>query len=448
MLIFSACGEGTEVQVAEVGAQQQIETESELLQETFRIQQIQNETDSEEIATEEVSNATESAVGEDNESTEIITEDTNSGISDMEVHFIDVGQGDATLIKADGHNMLIDAGENDKGTAVQLYLEKQGVEKLDYLVLTHTDSDHIGGADVIVTKFDIDTVFLGDYKKDNKTYNELISAFNYKGLTYSIPEVGSTYKLGNATFTIVAPSRSYSDPNNSSIALIVENGEDTFLFTGDCEETAERDILTTGEDIDCDVYKVGHHGSNTASSDAFLDAITPEYGVISCAEGNSYGHPHAEPLNNLRAMGVQVFRTDEQGSIVAHSDGTQITWNCSPSESWQVGENTQNAAGNTDEEYAGNVSAGAAGSQVNTIGQNAAEQKTSDSVAEESEPKQEPEVETVSEEHTSPGVHITDTGKKYHSAGCRYLEKSDHEVTLSDAKARGLTPCSKCNPPQ
>ena len=259
-------------------------------------------------------------------------------VSEMEVHFIDVGQGDAILVKADGHYMLIDAGDNDKGTTVQLYLQKQGVEKLDYLVLTHTDSDHIGGADVIITKFDVDTVFLGDFKKDNKTYEELMNALEYKVLKYSTPEVGSEYELGNATFTIVAPNNTYEDPNNSSIALVLANGDDTFLFTGDCEEEAESDILSNGLNIDCDVYKVGHHGSKMASSQDFLNAVTPIYGVISCAEGNSYGHPHAEPLNNLRSMGVQVFRTDEQGSVIAYSNGTDITWNCAPSDTWQVGE--------------------------------------------------------------------------------------------------------------
>lgn len=269
--------------------------------------------------------------------------ENRSAVADMEVHFIDVGQGDATLVKADGHYMLIDAGENDKGTAVQLYLQKQGVEKLDYLILTHTDSDHIGGADVIVTKFDIDTIFLGDYRKDNKTYEELLNAIGYKDMSYSIPTVGSEYQLGNATFTIVAPNKIYNDPNNSSIALLLENGEDSFLFTGDCEEEAEEDILESGLAIDCDVYKLGHHGSRTASSKAFLEAITPTYGIISCAEGNSYGHPHAEPLNNLRTMGVQIFRTDEQGSIVAYSDGTDLAWNCAPSDTWQVGEGGENS---------------------------------------------------------------------------------------------------------
>lgn len=263
---------------------------------------------------------------------------TAEGSSGLEVHFIDVEQGDATLIKADGHAMLIDSGENDKGTAVQLYLKKQGVEQLDYLILTHTDSDHIGGADVIISKLDIGQIFLSDFKKDNTTYRELMDSMKYKNMTYSTPEVGAEYELGGAVFTIIAPNDTYEDPNNSSIALILDYGENSFLFSGDCEEEAEQDILANGMNLDVDVYQVGHHGSRNASTEEFLDAMSPEYAVISCAEGNSYGHPHAKTLNNLRARKIRVFRTDEQGSIVAYSDGKTIKWNCSPSDSWQVGD--------------------------------------------------------------------------------------------------------------
>ena len=221
---------------------------------------------------------------------------------------------------------------------MQLYLRKHGVERLDYLVLTHTDSDHIGGADVIISKFDIGQIFLSDFKKDNKTYRELMDSMKYQHMTYSTPEVGAEYELGSARFTIIAPNDTYEDPNNSSMALIIDYGRHSFLFSGDCEEEAEMDMLENGWNLDVDVYQVGHHGSKSSSTEEFLDAMSPEYAVISCAEGNSYGHPHARTLNNLRAGNVKVFRTDEQGSIVAYSDGETLTWNCSPSESWQSGE--------------------------------------------------------------------------------------------------------------
>lgn len=255
-----------------------------------------------------------------------------------EVHFIDVGQGDATLIKCGNEAMLIDAGENDKGTAIQLYLKKQGVEELKYLVLTHPDSDHIGGADVVITKFDIERVFMPDYEKDNKTYEEVLGALQNKYMEAYAPQVGEVYPLGGGEFTILAPNGSYKDSNNSSIALLFRNGETDFLFTGDAEEEAEVDMLQNGLSLRADVYKAGHHGSSTASTKALLEAVNAEYAVISCGEENSYGHPHAEVLNNLRAMGMQVYRTDEQGSVVAETDGKQITWNCAPSDTWQSGE--------------------------------------------------------------------------------------------------------------
>jgi len=282
------------------------------------------------------------AVEEGQAKTEIIEttecEDTDTTETTMEVHFIDVGQGDATLVICDDEAMLIDAGPGGKGTLLQAYLRKQDVSELEYLILTHTDADHIGSADVIVNKFDIHTVFMGDFPKENKTYLGLLDAFEYFRLDFSTPNVGNVYALGDATITIVAPNRKYDNPNDSSIAFMLQHGENRFLFTGDATWDAEQDMLANGMDLDCDVYQAGHHGSSTSSHEEFLNAITPEYSVISCETGNSYGHPHAEVLNNFRKMGIKVFRTDEQGSIVAYSDGENITWNCAPSESWQVGE--------------------------------------------------------------------------------------------------------------
>ncbi len=233
--------------------------------------------------------------------------------NEMEVHFIDVGQGDSTLIICGGHSMLIDAGDDSQGTAIQNYLQKQKVEKLDYLVLTHPDSDHIGGAPVIITKFDIGKVFMSNYEKDNKTYQKLIQALDNKYLKYTTPKAGSQYTLGTAKITMLAPNRNdYDNPNDSSVALLVKNNDNKFLFTGDAGEAAENDILSNDIDISADVYKVGHHGSKYSTSQDFFKAVNPAYAVISCGENNSYGHPHAETLNTLRANGVKVYRTDEE----------------------------------------------------------------------------------------------------------------------------------------
>lgn len=276
--------------------------------------------------------------------------DTSKPEGMLEVHYIDVGQGDATLIKCGSHAMLIDGGNNNKGTTVQLYLKKQGVESLDYVIGTHPDADHIGGLDVIVYKYNCDTVIMPDYEKDTKTYQELVDVIHDKNMKITYPVVGEQYALGEAKFTIIAPnSNSYGgNANDYSVAILLEYGKNRFLFTGDAEEASEAEMLTNGIDISADVYKVAHHASRSASTQEFLNAVHPKYAVISCGEGNSYGHPHAEVLNRLRSMGVEVFRTDEQGSIIASSDGENINWNCSATDSWQSGEQTESDRENAD----------------------------------------------------------------------------------------------------
>lgn len=357
----------------------------------------------------------------------------------LEVHYIDVGQGSATLLKSGRHAMLIDTGDSDQGTKIQLYLTKQGVENLDYLVLTHPDADHIGGAPVIITKFGIGQLFLSNYEKDNKTTQKVRDAMQYKGLTASDCQVGDTYTLGNASFTILAPVKEYADSNNASIALMVQNGNNRFLFTGDCEAEAEADLIASGADLSADVYLAGHHGSDTASSQAFMDAVSPTYAVISCGEGNSYGHPHAEVLNRFRSMGIQVFRTDEQGSVIAESDGTGITWNCAPSETWQTGERTKNAQTGAEIQPANETDAAAA-QDMPTAGQ-------SDAVtlpAQEQKP-------VVADETPQAGNYIGNRNNgKLHKASCSYLPDPQNQVpftTREEAVAAGYDdPCKRCNP--
>ncbi len=257
----------------------------------------------------------------------------------FQVHYIDVGQGDATLITCNDKAMLIDAGENDQGTKIQNYLQKQGITKLDYVIGTHPDSDHIGGLDVVIYKFDCGTILLPDYQKDTKTYDDVINTMKNKNYSNTLPNVGDTYQLSDANFTIIAPNNySYGDTtNNYSIGIILKYGDTSFLFTGDAENEAEEDIVANGIDISADVYQVGHHGSSSSSTELLLNAVNPEYAVISCEEDNKYGHPQAEVLNYFRERGTKVFRTDEQGTIVATSDGKNITFNCAPSDTWKSG---------------------------------------------------------------------------------------------------------------
>ena len=252
----------------------------------------------------------------------------------LEVHFIDVGQGDATLIKCDGQSMLIDAAGEDKGTALRYYLLKHGVEKLDYLVLTHPDSDHIGSADVILTKFPVENVLMSCYEKDSTSYRNLMGTLEYKRIEPQIAEVGQNFDIGGARCTVLGALQDSETPNNGSVIVLVEHGENTFLFTGDGETAAEDAVLKYAESqqlkgdelLSVDVYKAGHHGSSTSSTEKLLDAVKPSYAVISCAKGNEYGHPHEEVLERFRERNIQVCRTDEQGTIVVISDGSSLTW--------------------------------------------------------------------------------------------------------------------------
>jgi len=266
-------------------------------------------------------------------------EDTENKINldGLEIHFIDVGQGDAALILCNNEAILIDAGIDDIGTKLQAYLKKRGVKKLNALILTHPDADHIGSADVILTKFEIEQVFMPEYEKDTYTYRNLIDTLAYKGIEPIMPEIGSTYSVGEANYTILAPLTTYEDANNSSIVLKLEHGNNSFLFTGDAAIESETDMIASGADLTADVLKVGHHGSKYSTSQEFVNAVSPTYALISCAEKNEYFHPHAAALNNLRTAGVKLYRTDEQGTIVVYSDKNSLTFNCAPYETWKTG---------------------------------------------------------------------------------------------------------------
>lgn len=255
----------------------------------------------------------------------------------LQVHFIDVGQGDATLIICDGHAMLFDAGENDQGAFLQLYLMEQGIDRLDYVIGSHPESDHIGGMDVILLKYDCGTIMLPEVEADTTTYRDLSDAMKYKNYKATVPKVGEIYGLGDASFTIIAPNRDDygEDMNNYSIGIKLVYGDNAFIFTGDGEAGAEEEMLRNGISLDADVLKAGHHGSHDASSVEFVRAVSPEYAVISCGKGNEYGHPHKETLSVLEDAGAEIFRTDELGSIIAISDGTHITWNSKSEEVWQ-----------------------------------------------------------------------------------------------------------------
>jgi competence protein ComEC len=256
--------------------------------------------------------------------------DQESADGDLSIHYLDVGQGDATLVISGTHAMLIDVGDDSKGTQIQNYLQKQGITQLDYLILTHPHADHIGGAPVVITKFDVDQILMTDHEQESSVTEKVFDALTYRSYRWATPKLNETYPLGNATFRFLGPIDDYEDVNNSSLCVMVEYGKTRFLFTGDCEEMAEEDLVANRVDLEATVYQVGHHGSNSSSQPEFLTAVSPMYAVISCGIDNSYQHPHEEVLERLAEREIAVFRTDVQGTIVATCDLNTISWNASP----------------------------------------------------------------------------------------------------------------------
>ena len=246
----------------------------------------------------------------------------------LRVDFLNVGQADCALLSTKGHYMVIDGGNNGDADTILSYLEGQGVEKLDAVVGTHPHEDHIGSLDAIINHFDVDAVYMPKIMHTSKTFEDVLDAVANKGLKIKSPSPGDTIDFNGLEIEVLGPQREYKDFNNNSIVLKVNAGETAFLFTGDAEETAEKDILQAGYDLLADVLKVGHHGSSTSSSQAFLQAVKPKYVVISVGVGNSYHHPEEEALQRLQSIGAEIYRTDLQGNIVCTTDGKNIAFNC------------------------------------------------------------------------------------------------------------------------
>ena len=243
----------------------------------------------------------------------------------VEVHFIDVGQGDSILIKSGELTMLIDAGEIKSGETVTNYLKNIGVSKLEYLIGTHPHTDHIGGLSSIIQAFDVKTIIMPKVENTTKTFDELLDLIKEKGLKITSPVVGQEYALDKATFKILAPAKKYKDINDNSVVIRLSHGENDFLFTGDIENKAEKDILDNTKNLDAEVLKAAHHGSNSSSTSKFLKTVKPKYAVICVGEDNQYKHPHPKTIKRIESVGALIYRTDLNGSIVFKSDGSNIT---------------------------------------------------------------------------------------------------------------------------
>ncbi|MCR5788775.1 MAG: MBL fold metallo-hydrolase [Lachnospiraceae bacterium] len=245
----------------------------------------------------------------------------------FQIDFIDVGQGDAALVKCDGHYMLIDGGSASKSSLIYSYLKARSIRYIDVIIATHEHEDHVGGLPGALNYANVGAAFCSVTDSDSKAFRNSKKYLAAQGKSIYVPKAGDSFYLGSALVTILAPVVAGTGPNNNSIVLKIAYGGVSFLFAGDAEWEEENSIAGYGELLRSTVLKVGHHGGGSSTGYQFLKAVAPRYAVISVGAGNSYGHPDENTLSRLRDAGTQVLRTDLQGDIVCTTDGNNITFN-------------------------------------------------------------------------------------------------------------------------
>ena len=252
--------------------------------------------------------------------------DTESASSNVDgnlvVSFLDVGQADSIFINCNKEYMIIDGGNNADGDLIVNYLKDMGVSKIKFVVGTHPHEDHIGGLDEIINNFDIGKVFIPDVITSTRTFENLLGAIDNKNMTYTVPKIGSKYNLGECKIRVLYTGTDNEDLNMSSIVIRLDYGNNSFLFMGDAPKKIEKQIMN--KDIDVDVLKVGHHGSNTSSGYDFLSKVNPQYAIISVGKNNDYNLPGKYTINNLKKLGIDTYRTDKLGTIIITSDGNRL----------------------------------------------------------------------------------------------------------------------------
>lgn len=245
------------------------------------------------------------------------------------VRFIDVGQGDSVLINSKGKTALIDLGpESNDGVDLVRDLHKFGVYNLDCVIISHFDSDHIGG-DAVLSRMKIGNIVMPETNtesgsKNTVSFDEFDFGARKSGANIYLAQVGTAIEIGDFTLTVIAYYPDSEDSNDASVMVMAEIEDRKFLFTGDASSKTEQRLLDEGYLLDCDVFKASHHGSRNSNSLEFLKAISPTYTVVSCSEGNTYGHPHSEVLSNLNTVGSLVYRTDIKGNITFYVENGNI----------------------------------------------------------------------------------------------------------------------------
>lgn len=250
----------------------------------------------------------------------------------MAVHFIDIGQGDSELIQLpNGKNILIDSGEYSEYKKLKSYLTENKVSKIDYCIATHPHSDHMGSMASVIRDFDVINFYMPEIVNDTTSYDKMLDALDDKNIEPQDVKFGDILiNDGDIKAEFLAPAETeYKDLNNYSAVLKLTYGDISFLFAGDAESESENDMISSNTDLSADVLKVGHHGSHTSSTSKFLNAIKPEYAVISCGKDNSYNHPSTATVKRLKKQNINILRTDQNGDIIFITYGNTIQYQTS-----------------------------------------------------------------------------------------------------------------------
>lgn len=246
---------------------------------------------------------------------------------EMRVHFIDVGQGDSIFIESpNGKTMLVDGGVKGAGQKVVSYLKELGVNKLDIVVATHPDADHIGGLIPVLNSIDIGQFYDSGKVHTSQTFEEMLTLIDTKNIPYNVPKTGDSIAFDDdINVKVLNANEHATDNNDASIVLKVTYGNVSFLLTADAGIALEKEMMQN--DVKATILKAGHHGSNTSSSPEFIQKVHPEVTILGYGEGNKYGHPHAEVVERLQAIGSKIYATAEAGTVIVSTDGVNYDVN-------------------------------------------------------------------------------------------------------------------------
>lgn len=259
--------------------------------------------------------------------------DTIKRDGELILTMIDVGQADCFLLMQNGETALVDCGTRSTGKDAVEYLKSIGITKLDYVFGTHPHDDHMGGMYDIITNLEVDKIIIPKVEEEltSNWYMKLMEELSSGEYTIVNPKVGDIYSLGDATIKVIGQMfETNGNTNNYSTVMKVSFGEMDIIMTGDAETEVEDKILASKENIDAEILKMGHHGSDTSTSTEFLDAISPDYALISSKVGNKYEHPIKSTMEKLEEREIEVYRTDENGTVIAIITSENVSFNCEP----------------------------------------------------------------------------------------------------------------------